>query len=118
MAADAIPPTGHPGLRFDHASLREALETRSPTPSGSPSPSLVNGTDGENFSQAFVGAMLRANQMSVDAGRREQDLAAGLTDDIHGTMIASREANISVRLVGSIRNKLLDAFHELWRTSV
>jgi flagellar hook-basal body complex protein FliE len=33
-------------------------------------------------------------------------------------MIAMKEAEISVKLVGSIRNKLIDAFHELWRTSV
>ena len=44
--------------------------------------------------------------------------AAGATDDLHGTMIAVKEAEIGVRLVGAIRNKLLDAFHEIWRTGV
>lgn len=51
-------------------------------------------------------------QQKVDA------LAAGTSDDIHGTMIATKEAEISMKLVGTIRNKLLDAFQELWRTSV
>lgn len=114
MAANAIPPSADPSLRFDHASLRRALDA--PPPSTGAATTPAEGAPG--FSQALVGALFRANDMSVEAGRREQDLAAGLTDDIHGTMIASREAQISVRLVGSIRNKLLDAFHEIWRTSV
>ncbi len=44
--------------------------------------------------------------------------ARGQVDDLHGTMIAVKKAEISLKLVGSIRNKLLDAFHEVWRISV
>jgi len=33
-------------------------------------------------------------------------------------LISTKEAEISLRLVNSVRNKLLDAFHELWRTNV
>jgi flagellar hook-basal body complex protein FliE len=33
-------------------------------------------------------------------------------------MIAAKEAEIGVRLINSIRGKLLDAFHEIWRTGV
>jgi flagellar hook-basal body complex protein FliE len=33
-------------------------------------------------------------------------------------MIAVKEAEISMKLVGSVRNKLVDAFQELWRTNV
>jgi flagellar hook-basal body complex protein FliE len=56
--------------------------------------------------------------MSNHAGEQVRALAAGATDDLHGTMIAVKEAEIGMKLVGSVRNKLLDAFHELWRTSV
>ena len=59
-----------------------------------------------------------ASALDKVAAEKVQALAAGATDDIHGTMIAVKEAEISVKLVGSIRNKLLDAFHELWRTNV
>ena len=45
-------------------------------------------------------------------------VARGVLDDLHGTMISAKEAEISLHLVGTIRNKLLDAFHEIWRTSV
>jgi len=54
----------------------------------------------------------RAASEKVDA------LASGMSDDLHGTMISVKEAEISLKLVASVRNKLLDAFHELWRTNV
>ena len=44
--------------------------------------------------------------------------AAGARDDIHGTMISIKEAEIELKLVGNIRNKLLDAFNDLWRLNV
>jgi len=112
MAAEAITAHVDPSLRFDHASLRRGVEV----PAATPAPTGADSA--EAFSQSLIGAVMRANDMSLESARRQHDLAAGLSDDIHGTMIASQEAQISVRLVGSIRNKLLDAFHELWRTSV
>lgn len=54
----------------------------------------------------------RAAEAQVEA------LAVGASDDLHGTMISVKEAEISLKLVASVRTKLLDAFHELWRTSV
>jgi flagellar hook-basal body complex protein FliE len=59
-----------------------------------------------------------ANGADASASAKVEALARGLSDDLHGTMIAVKEAEISVKLVGTIRNKLLDAFNELWKTSV
>lgn len=52
------------------------------------------------------------------ASEKSEAFARGALDDIHGTMIAMKEAEISLKLVGSVRNKILDAFQELWRTNV
>lgn len=98
----------------DHAAMRATLTGAHETLRGlSPEPTASDG-----FSDVLLQAVQRTNDMQVDAGDRQQRLAAGLTDDLHGTMIASQEATISMHLLGSIRNKLLDAYHELWRTSV
>ena len=59
-----------------------------------------------------------ANTADRTASAKVDALAAGASDDLHGTMISVKEAEISMKLVGSVRNKLLDAFHEIWRTSV
>lgn len=71
-----------------------------------------------DFESVLRGVVDRSSAAEHAATERVEALAAGASDDIHGTMLAVKEAEIGVRLVGSIRNKLLDAFHELWRTGV
>jgi flagellar hook-basal body complex protein FliE len=44
--------------------------------------------------------------------------AAGVRDDIHGTMIALSKADIEMKFIGSVRNKITDAFYELWRMQI
>ena len=68
---------------------------------------------------AFLGSAVEsANRADLSASQKVDALASGATDDLHGTMISVKEADISIRLVGTVRNKILDAFQELWRTSV
>lgn len=69
---------------------------------------------GELFEQAIASA----NQRIESARAAGEAFAAGQNDDIHGTMIALSEADIELRLVGSMRNKIVDAFYELWRMQV
>ncbi len=81
-------------------------------------PANVQAVTGPSFSDV-VGDMLgKASALGHVAGAKSEAFANGAYDDIHGTMIAGKEAEISMRLVGTIRNRLLDAFHEIWRTSV
>ncbi len=79
---------------------------------------LPEGSDGISFATVLAKTVDAANAKEREATARSEALAAGRTDDLHGTMIAMKEADISLKLVGSVRTKLLDAFHELWRTSV
>ena len=93
----------------------ELSPTRTP-PAGSDT--TVNGTTASTFSGLLGDAVSAASNADRAAEQKVQSLAAGASDDIHGTMIAVKEADISVKLVATIRNRLVDAFHELWRTSV
>ena len=70
------------------------------------------------FESLFADAIGRANAADNVAHTAAQDLAAGRTDDIHGTMIEVQKANIEMKLLGNVRNKVVDAFYELWRMSV
>jgi flagellar hook-basal body complex protein FliE len=72
----------------------------------------------EAFSDMLTDAIARANTLSHTSQVAAEDLAAGRTDDIHGTMIEMQKASIETKLVGSVRNKVVDAFYELWRMSV
>ncbi len=70
------------------------------------------------FGEVLGAALERAAEAKSAAAERSDALARGAIDDIHGTMIAVKEAEITMKLVGTVRNKLLDAFQELWRTNV
>ena len=43
------------------------------------------------------------------------DYSVGRTQDLHGTMIALQKADISFRLLATVRNKVLDAYREIMR---
>lgn len=71
-----------------------------------------------SFSGLLTSAVESASNDGHVAYAKSDALARGTLDDLHGTMISAKEAEISLHLVGTIRNRLLDAFHELWRTNV
>lgn len=58
------------------------------------------------------------NQALVSADVKARDFAEGRSDDIHGTMIALTEADVQLRMVGTMKNKIIEAFYELWRMQI
>ena len=70
----------------------------------------------------FAGLLDQAVR-AVDAA---QDVAAsgirgmanGTDLDIHGSMIALEEANISLRAMVSVRDKVVDAYHTIWGMAI
>lgn len=70
------------------------------------------------FSSIFLEAVASANAQGHEAHRAALALSEGRSDDIHGTMIEMSKAGIEMRLVTNVRNKVLDAFYEIWRMSI
>jgi flagellar hook-basal body complex protein FliE len=68
-----------------------------------------------DFGSVLAEGLSHANKLDAAASAKVEALVKGASDDLHGTMISAKEAEIAVKLVGSVRNRLLDAFHELWR---
>jgi flagellar hook-basal body complex protein FliE len=79
---------------------------------------VAEGPPRAEFEGVLGDLVTQASAQHTTAVEAADALARGSVDDIHGTMIAVKEAEISLKLVGSIRNKLLDAFQEIWRTNV
>jgi flagellar hook-basal body complex protein FliE len=78
----------------------------------------VTGADasgGALFEDLLKNVVGNANESIQKAETAGKEFAAGTVDDIHGTMLALSKADIELRLVGNIRNKVVDAFYELWR---
>ena len=78
----------------------------------------VAGEGGEIFSEMLASAAASANVQINQAQAAGEAFAAGTNDDIHGTMLALSQADIELKLVGSVRNKVIDAFYELWRMQI
>ena len=78
----------------------------------------VDATGGAIFESLLRNVVGDANDSIHKAEAVGKDFAAGTRDDIHGTMLALSKADIELRLVGNIRNKVVDAFYELWRMQI
>jgi flagellar hook-basal body complex protein FliE len=78
----------------------------------------VAGEGGELFGDLLAAAAASANQRINQGQAAGEAFAAGASDDIHGTMIALSQADIELKLVGNVRNKVIDAFYELWRMQI
>ncbi len=74
--------------------------------------------NGTSFGDLLSKGLEKTNELGHVAEAQAQAFARGSFDDLHGTMISAKEAEISLRMVGTVRTKLLDAFHELWRINV
>jgi flagellar hook-basal body complex protein FliE len=88
------------------------------TEAGPVESSQIAGEGGEIFGEMLATAAANANQRLNHAQAAGEAFAAGQTDDIHGTMLALTQADIQLKVVGSVRNKVIDAFYELWRMQI
>jgi flagellar hook-basal body complex protein FliE len=95
-----------------------ANEAAAATGIGDVSAQATGATPAVSFESVLGGALQEASAADAVASQKVQALATGAIDDLHGTMISVKEADIAIKLVGTVRNKILDAFNELWRTSV
>lgn len=77
----------------------------------------IRGT-GDGFGRLvdhFLGAASNA-QHKADASI--MDLATGRTDDVHQVMLATAQADLMLRLVLEMRNRLTEAYQEIMRMQV
>jgi flagellar hook-basal body complex protein FliE len=109
----ASTPVEAPGLGSGSGQLMQVGELQWPAES------LRAGAAGPSgFGEILKAGIEQTAALGHSADAKAQAFATGALDDLHGTMITAKEAEISLRLVGSVRTKLLDAFHEIWRINV
>ncbi len=87
-------------------------------PEQSPAPELKPAPEVGGFADVLESVVVGANNQIRAAESASEAFAAGQRDDIHGTMLALSKADIELRVVGTMRNKIVEAFHELWRMQV
>jgi len=82
-----------------------------------PSPS-VSQTGEKSFADTLKEAVQSTNQLQKEADVKMQQLATGKTDDIAGVMIAAEKADISMKLMTTVRNKIISAYEEIMKMQV
>lgn len=93
-----------PHVRFQPAEVRE---------------SAVSEQAGASAFEALVKNLaVSANNQIQEAQHAGEAFAAGQRDDIHGTMLTLSKADIELRVIGNVRNRVIDAFYEIWRMQI
>jgi len=75
-------------------------------------------TTQKSFADTLKEAIGSVNELQTQANKAAQDLATGRTDNIQEVMIASEKADIALKLMVQVRNKIIDAYQEVMKMQV
>lgn len=73
---------------------------------------------GPSFSEILKKSIEQVNDAQLQADSAIKAAIAGQATDIHDTMIAIQKADVSLKLMMEVRNKLLEAYQDIMRTQV
>ncbi len=71
----------------------------------------------KGFAEQLGAAMGTVEAMQQEGDRAADQLAAG-AGNLHETALALEKADVAMRVAMKVRNKLVDAYHEVMRMSV
>ena len=74
--------------------------------------------DSGSINRTFEKLLQDVNQQQLNAEAKQIELMVTENKDIHGTMLALEKADLSMRLMLQIRNKLVNAYEEVMRMQV
>lgn len=78
----------------------------------------AGGAPSSGFMNSLQQAISKANDIQLEAGQATEALMTGQTQNIHQTMVALQEADVSFQLMMQIRNKLVSAYEEISRMQI
>jgi len=90
-------------LRIENPGLQQGLK-----------PSRGRSRETPSFGQAVQSAVQRVGALEESSNRSIEEVLEGRAD-LHDGMIALQEADLSMRLLLTVRNKVIDAYKEIMR---
>ncbi|MGD8970497.1 MAG: flagellar hook-basal body complex protein FliE [Desulfobacterales bacterium] len=81
-------------------------------------PPLGAAPSAPSFGEAMREVLESTKRLQERADNEIQALAVGKNGDLHKTMIAMEEANVSFQLLMQIRNKIVAAYQEIMRMQI
>ncbi|NLM22183.1 MAG: flagellar hook-basal body complex protein FliE [Peptococcaceae bacterium] len=76
------------------------------------------GTAGADFSSILQKAITKLENTQQEANQAALDLVTGNIEDFHTPVIAMEKAALTMGLAVNIRNKVLEAYHEIMRMQI
>jgi flagellar hook-basal body complex protein FliE len=71
--------------------------------------------DAPGFGETLMASVREASALQDEAHRAMESLATGRSSDLHQTIIAVEKAEIALRMIAQVRNKIVAAYQELMR---
>jgi flagellar hook-basal body complex protein FliE len=78
----------------------------------------TQGVSQGSFADTLKSAIGNVNQLQKASDKAAQDLATGRTDNVADVMIATEKADIALRVMVQVRNKIIDAYQEIMKMQV
>jgi flagellar hook-basal body complex protein FliE len=82
-----------------------------------PAPSSAEVTQ-KSFADTLNAAIGSVNELQKTSDKAMQNLATGRTDNVADVMIAAEKADIALKLMMQVRNKIIDAYQEVMKMQV
>lgn len=73
---------------------------------------------GIQFSSILDKSINEVNQLLVEADKKGVEHAIGKSENLHDAMIAFEKAETAFKLLVQVRNRAIDAYHEIMRMQV
>jgi flagellar hook-basal body complex protein FliE len=71
-----------------------------------------------HFANALKSAIDQVDNAQTASGQQVEAFIAGEQENLHEVMISMNQAKLSFQLMVEVRNKLVDAYHELFRMQI
>jgi flagellar hook-basal body complex protein FliE len=71
-----------------------------------------------SFADTLKEAVGTVNQLQLDSDKKAQELATGKTTNIPEVMMAAEKADIALRMMVQMRNKMIEAYQDVMKMQV
>lgn len=96
--------------------MREIRNSNVAVPS--PNADFKGEASGKSFADTLKDAVNSVNTMQKTADVKAQELAVGKTQDIADVMITAEKADIALKLMVQVRNKIIEAYQDIMKMQV
>ena len=83
-----------------------------------PNASSAQSVQGPSFADYLSEQVNKVNSTIVTADQKVADVSTGKSKNLHEMMVALNKADLSLRMLTSVRNKAVEAYQEIMRMSL